>query len=263
LLVRAYGIRRSGELLSRINDAGGDVPTWDQLLEKSGEVVMSEVLSSEHPGIAALVMSSLPPKKAAGLLSKLSEDFQTEALKAMCSGRKIPAELAEKVRRGLADKLSRMKSAGGGVNKEEAKATASLFSQMSSEAARKSLEAVRARDPELASAIESSLLTFVDLLRLDDKDMQRALAKINQNDLKLALRKCDEAVANKIFKNMSDRVVAALKEDIKIMAPQKMAAIQDAQRKIVDIILKMRDAGEIVLKAADGAVSSGGDEEMV
>lgn len=58
--------------------------------------------------------------------------------------------------------------------------------------------------------------------RWKDKDLQRLLGKINQSDLKVALRKCNEAITEKVFKNMSERVGTALKEEIQISPPQKL-----------------------------------------
>jgi flagellar motor switch protein FliG len=118
------------------------------------------------------------------------------------------------------------------------------FSQLATEVSKGILEAISKQDPELGKRVAEALFTFDDLVRVEDKDLQRLLGKINQSDLKVALRKCPEAITEKVFKNMSERVGTALKEEIQISPPQKLMAVQEAQRRIASTIRDMVRGGK-------------------
>jgi flagellar motor switch protein FliG len=111
-------------------------------------------------------------------------------------------------------------------------ASAEILSQLASDVSKGILEALTKEDPELGQKVAEALFTFDDLVRVEDKDLQRLLAKLNQSDLKIALRRCPEAITEKVFKNMSERVGTALKEEIQTSPPQKLLAVQEAQRRI-------------------------------
>ena len=72
----------------------------------------------------------------------------------------------------------------------------------------------------------------------------------------LALKNTTEEVQNVIFKNLSKRLAAMIKEDMEFMGPVRMKDVEEAQQKIVSVIRKLEDAGEIV-------ISRGGGDEIV
>ncbi len=60
----------------------------------------------------------------------------------------------------------------------------------------------------------------------------------------------------KIFRNLSSRAVDTLKESIDYLGPVRMRDVEDAQQRIVGVIRRLEDQGEIV-------VGRGGGEEVV
>jgi len=77
--------------------------------------------------------------------------------------------------------------------------------------------------------------------------LQRLLSRLNQSDLKLALRKCTDPVSDKIYKNMSERVSAALKDDIKNSPPQSLDSVLEAQRRVAAFVRDLIQKGDVVL----------------
>ncbi|MGQ2870432.1 FliG C-terminal domain-containing protein, partial [Leptospira santarosai] len=78
----------------------------------------------------------------------------------------------------------------------------------------------------------------------------------DNSDLAKALKSVDTEVQEKIFKNMSKRAANLLREDMDFMGPIRIKDVEDAQQKIVNIIRKLEDAGEIVVARA-------GEDELV
>ncbi len=118
------------------------------------------------------------------------------------------------------------------------------------------METLEIEEPELADEIRKKMFVFEDILLLDDRAIQRVLRDVENNDLALALKSANEQVQNTIFNNLSKRLAAMIKEDMEYMGPVRMKDVEEAQQKIVNVIRKLEDAGEIV-------ISRGGGDEIV
>lgn len=102
-------------------------------------------------------------------------------------------------------------------------------------------------DPLLTLNIESYSISFEDILELDDRATQKMLREVEQMDMAKALKGEDSELQDKIFRNMSRRAAAMLKEDIEFMGPVRLEDIAASQKKVCDIIRRLVDGGEIVL----------------
>ena len=118
------------------------------------------------------------------------------------------------------------------------------------------MESLEIEEPELADEIRKKMFVFEDILSLDDKSIQRVLREVDNNELAVALKGANEEVQNVIFNNLSKRLVTMIKEDMEYMGPVRMKDVEEAQQKIVNIIRKLEDAGEII-------ISRGGGDEIV
>ena len=119
------------------------------------------------------------------------------------------------------------------------------------------LETLEIEDPELADEIRRKMFVFEDILSLDDRAIQRVLRDVDNNDLAVALKNANEEVQNVIFNNLSKRLAAMIKEDMDFMGPVRLKDVEEAQQKIVNIVRKLEDTGEIVI------ARGGGDEIIV
>ena len=118
------------------------------------------------------------------------------------------------------------------------------------------MESLEIEQPELADEIRKKMFVFEDILLLDDRAIQRVLRDVDNNDLGIALKGANEEVQNVIFKNLSKRLSAMIKEDMEFMGPVRMKDVEEAQQKIVGIIRKLEDSAEIV-------ISRGGGDEII
>ena len=118
------------------------------------------------------------------------------------------------------------------------------------------MESLEIEEPELADEIRKKMFVFEDILLLDDRAIQRVLRDVDNADLGVALKAANEEVQNVIFKNLSKRLAAMIKEDMEFMGPVRMKDVEEAQQKVVSVIRKLEDSGEIV-------ISRGGGDEIV
>ena len=118
------------------------------------------------------------------------------------------------------------------------------------------MESLEIEEPELAEEIRKKMFVFEDILLLDDRAIQRVLRDVDNSDLGVALKGANDEVQAAIFKNLSSRLAAMIKEDMEFMGPVRMKDVEEAQQKIVGIIRKLEDSAEIV-------ISRGGGDELV
>jgi len=66
-----------------------------------------------------------------------------------------------------------------------------------------------------------------------------------------------EEVKNKILGNMSERATNMILEEMEYMGPVKLSEVEEAQQKVVDIINRLKEDGQIVVIGGSNA------EEMI
>jgi flagellar motor switch protein FliG len=111
-------------------------------------------------------------------------------------------------------------------------------------------------NPDLAEEIRRRMFVFEDILTLDNRSVQRTLREVDNQDLTMALKGASEEVKKRIFENMSKRQAEIVNEDMEYMGPVRLRDVEEAQQKIVNIIRKLEDAGEII-------ISRGGGDEII
>jgi flagellar motor switch protein FliG len=109
------------------------------------------------------------------------------------------------------------------------------------------MDAIRGRDPELASAIKGFMFVFDDLVHLTDRDIQRILTEVEQKDLALALKATSEELKAKIMRNMSERAAGMIQEEIELMGPVKVRDVEEAQQRIIETVHTLEEQEEISL----------------
>lgn len=102
-------------------------------------------------------------------------------------------------------------------------------------------------NPILQMNIENFSISFNELGRLDDRAIQKVLREVDMDVLALALKKADEKVKQKIYRNMSARAADLLKENMEFMGPVNQINIEEAQCKIIKAAMKLEREGEIVI----------------
>ena len=135
-----------------------------------------------------------------------------------------------------------------------AAAVASVLNLVSGTLEKELLEGVSERDTMLCEQIKNLMFVFEDLVTLDDKSLQRLLREVEAKQLALALKAASDELKGKILGAMSQRAVAALKEEMEFMGPVKMRDVEAAQSQIVSQVRKLEETGEIVLSAGSDDV---------
>ncbi len=253
LLEQAFGPEKATEILEKLNRALQMLP-FDSI-KGVHPSQLSTFLQDEHPQTIALVLAYLEPQTAAAVLSSLPPELRPEVAERLATMGSTPPDVIRRVENVLQSKLSSIASqeltAAGGV-----KSLVEVLQWVDRNTERAIFDYFNDTNPELAEEVRKLMFTFEDLLQLDDRAIQQVLKEVDMKELALALKGASDALKEKIFRNMSERAVNMLKEEIEFMGPVRVRNVEEAQQRIVSIVRRLEEAGEIVL-------SRGGEEEML
>ncbi len=224
-------------------------------LQKAEAESLLTFIQDEHPQTIALIMAHLPPDKASEILVGLSEEKRVEVVARISRMEQTSPEVIKEVERGLEHRLSGMMADLQRVGGVESVAEILNLTDRTTE--KGIMEALGEDDPELVEQIRRLMFVFEDILLVNDKGIQAVLKEVETSDLTLALRTATDELKQKIFSNMSDRAVQMIKEEMEYMGPVRLSDVEMAQQKIVDVVRRLEDAGEIII------AGRGGEKELI
>ncbi len=253
LLEKALGSEKAMDVISKLT-ASLQVKPFE-FIRKTDAQQLLNFIQDEHPQTIALILSYLPASQSALIISALTPDKQADVAKRIAVMDRTSPEVIKEVERVLESKLASLVNQDytiiGGVD-----SVVDILNAVDRGTEKHILESLEIEEPELADEIRKKMLVFEDILLLDDRAIQRVLRDVPTDDLALALKSTNEQVQNAIFNNMSKRLAVMIKEDMEFMGPVRMKDVEEAQQKVVNIIRKLEDSGEII-------ISRGGGDEIV
>ncbi len=213
-------------------------------------------IQDEHPQTIALILSHLTSSKASEVLADLPLNKQLEVVSRIANMENTNPEVIREVEQGLEMRLSGIVSQTfqkvGGVE-----SVAEMLNLADRATEKSILEAMEAQDPDLVEQIRRLMFVFEDILLVNDKGIQAVLKEIENEELALSLKTASEELREKIFKNMSERAAQLIREDMEFMGPVRVSDVETAQQKIVDVVRRLEDAGEVIISGR------GGEKEMI
>ena len=253
VLEKALGAQKAIEILERLT-ATLQITPFEFMRKMDAKQILS-FIQDEHPQTIALILSYLTPDQAAVILSSLPPELMTEISMRMAKIDRTSPDVVHKVENILERKLALLTTQES-TNAGGIKHFVEILNRVDRNTEKTVIEYLEGEDPELAEEVKRQMFLFEDIVILDDRSIQRVLREIDSKDLALALKGAGEEVKQKIFKNMSARASQMLKEDMEFMGPVRVRDVEQAQQRIVSVIRRLDETGEIV-------VSRGGEEELI
>src|SRR5882762_2595958 len=225
-------------------------------LRKAESENLLTFIQEEHPQTIALILAHLPAQKASEIMVGLPGQKQIEVVKRIANMEQTNPEVIKEVERGLEHRLSDIVSQtfekAGGVD-----TVAEILNLADRSTEKGIMEGLEAEDPDLVESIRRLMFVFEDILLVNDKGIQSVLKEVDNTELSLALKTASEDLKQKIFKNMSERAAQLIQEDMQFMGPVRVSDVEAAQQKIVDVVRRLEDSGDIII------AGRGGEKEMV
>ncbi len=253
LLEKALGSDKALDVIGKLT-ASLQVKPFE-FVRKTDALQLLSFIQDEHPQTIALILSYLSSQQASAIISALPPENQADVAKRIAVMDRTSPDVIKEVERVLESKLANLVNQDytviGGVDR-----VVDILNSTDRSTEKHIMEILEIEDPELADEIRKKMFVFEDILLLDDRSIQRVLRDVDNNELALALKSANEEVQNAIFNNLSKRLSEMIKEDMEFMGPVRMKDVEEAQQKIVNIIRKLEDSGELV-------ISRGGGDDIV
>jgi flagellar motor switch protein FliG len=242
LLEKSYGMDRAREIIEKIRVL--TTVRGFNILKKSDPQQLASFLSKEHPQTVALILSHLPPDQSADVLAEFKDDVRTEAIMRIATIGKVSPQLVSEIEH-VVDQIAEQTLSQNLAQAGGSQLVANILNKSNNAMAKSMLENIEEKRPDMALEIKRLMFLFEDIILIDDKGIQRILRDVDKKDLAMSLKVSDEKIRTKIFKNMSERAAAVVKEELEYMGPVKLKDVESAQMRIVDLVKELEQNEEI------------------
>lgn len=249
VLEKALGEQQAMEIINRLTSTLQVKPFDFARKADAGQIL--NFIQNEHPQTIALILSYLESVQAGQILSELPQEVQADIAKRIALMDSTSPEIINEVENILERKLSATVTQDytktGGIE-----TVVEVLNSVDRSTERTILDALEIQDPELAEEIKKRMFVFEDIVTLDNRSIQRVIRDVENEDLQLALKVANDEVKEVVFKNMSQRMVETFKDEMEYMGPVRLRDVEEAQSRIVAVIRRLEDAGEIVIARGGG-----------
>jgi flagellar motor switch protein FliG len=249
ILEKALGENQALEIINRLTSTLQVRPFDFAKRADAGQIL--NFIQNEHPQTIALILSYLESVQAGQILSELPQEMQADIARRIALMDSTSPEIINEVENILEQKLSANATQdytkAGGVE-----AVVEVLNSVDRSTERTILDALEIQDPELAEEIKKRMFVFEDVVTLDNRSIQRVIRDIETEDLQLALKVANDEVKEVVFKNMSQRMVDTFKDEMEFMGPVRLRDVEEAQSRIVAVIRRLEESGEIIIARGGG-----------
>jgi flagellar motor switch protein FliG len=253
ILEKALGSQKAFDIVNKLT-ASLQVRPFD-FVRKADAGQLLNFIQNEHAQTISLILSYLNPLQAGQILSALPQAKQAEVAQRIATMDRTSPEIIKEIESVLERKLSAMVTqdytTAGGIQ-----SIVDILNAVDRGTEKFIMETLEIQDVELVEEIKKRMFVFEDIVNLDSTSIQRFIREVENNELAVALKGATEEVKELIFSNMSKRMAEMIKEDMDFMGPVRLRDVEEAQQKIVNIIRKLEEAGEII-------ISRGGGDEII
>lgn len=250
ILRTSLGDERARSMLEKLSAAAMNTPFL--FLHQVDPRQVLTFLNGEHPATVALVLAHLLPEQASAVLAALPPEVSANVAHRIATMESATPDVVRRVeevlqrRTGTVLQATETTSSVGGIAP-----LVQIISRADRTTEKQLLDALAEIDPEIAEQVRAQMFVFEDITSLDDRAVQLVLRGVESADLATALKGVREDVRDVVLRNMSERARDNLLEEIDLMGPVRLSAVEESQTKILTVIRALEETGQIVLRRSD------------
>lgn len=253
VLEKAFGQQQAKSLMDRVSKA---LKTKSfGFIRKVDYKSLMTVVQNEHPQTLALILSYATPEQASRIIVNLPRETQIDVVERVANmDRAYPAAIKiveDVVKRKIGSSESEETMEVGGLNY-----IADVMNHVDRSTERDIFDELNIKNPQLAEDVRKLMFVFEDIAYLDPLSIQRFIRDVDSKDLAVALKVANKEVTSAIFSNMSNRMRESIQTDMEYLRNIRMSDVEEAQQRIVGIIRRLEEDGEIV-------ISKDGKDEII
>ena len=232
VLEKAFGETTARNLLEKVSKTLQSKPF--NFFTKGDPKSLLALLQHERPQVIALIMAYMDPQQAAQILEQLPNEKRIPVLEGMANMSRVSPEAIAIVEEEMKRKFATIITSEDNMNLDE----------------------MDKDNPELSKSIRDKMFMFENIIDMDPRSVQRFIRDCDSKDIVYALKTASEDMKNVFFANMSKRMAETVKSDLEITTNVRLKEVEEAQQRIVNLIRKLEDAGEVI-------INKGGDDDNI
>lgn len=244
VLKKAFPANKADDVMTRLRVLLQPAPF--AAMRKTDPRQLCDFIRREHPQTVALILANLEPSVASVVLSNLPAEMRTQIVLRLArmdtTSPEVVKSIGQVLEKRMASLLNQEVALVGGV-----KTVADILNRIDRSAEKQIFESLEQTNSQLAEDIRRLMFTFDDIVRLEDRSVQRVLMEVEQEDLAKALKAAGEPVRERIYQNLSERARTMLKQEIDYLGPVRLKDVEDAQMRIVQTIRALESEGEVFI----------------
>ena len=246
LLFQVFDENEAEDMYAQLESSIAESPF--HFMRKMDSSQILSFIKDEHPQIISVILAYLPPDLASIVLCSLQDEVQGSVAERIGMMGRVNPDSVRLVESVLQRKMSNVlvtteTSYVGGIDP-----LISIIQRTDRQTEKILLEAIEERDPKLAETIRANLFLFEDIAKIDDRSLQVVLREVSPQDLAMSLKGVSEEVHDKVLRNLSRRAAEMLEEELEIMGRVRRSSVEEAQGKIVAVIRRLDERGDIVIE---------------
>lgn len=250
LLVKSFGTESAKRLTDKVLNSLEKTASFDAL-QKIDPQQLAKLFQSEHPQTVAVVLAHLDAATASTVLQQLPENQRGTIILRLAGLQNVSQDVVKRIAHVLNQKLSAIK----GMNRSNVggiRAVADICNRLDRESMRVLMEQIDGKNPDLSVEIRNLMVTFEDILLIDDLGIREIMQRVDKKVLALALKGTIVELQERFYSNMSSRAVEMMKEEMEFMGQVKMKDVTGAQREIIEVLRELDEQGIISLGGGEG-----------
>ena len=251
MLTKAYGKERAEQMLQKSMVEPAPKPFTYLAGEDTEKIQL--LLKDENVGVKSLVLSHLPPQKAAAVINSMKEEEKKEVVLRLAKMEPVSPEILKRVDKAMLEK-SRTIITERTENIDGRNALAQILKKMDSGSEADIIKTLSADDPDLGQDLKKRLFTLEDVIAADDRFIQETLREFSDEDIAYLIAAKSDEFREKILDNISNSRRNEVTEQEEILKPMRRSTCEDITSEFVGILRRAYEEGKLVIKGRNDEI---------
>lgn len=207
---------------------------------------VATAIADDHPKTIALVAKSLTTGRAAKVLEFLSEEKRAEAIVYLSQNVAVAPAVLKPMLQTVVRKAASIRSRTEEV--DQTQVLAELMRSFPKQLRAGLMEKLAEVNEEVCQQVKSKLYVFEDVMRLDDRDIQKILGEVETDNLIVGLQKADQTIVDKLLSNLSKRARETILEEMQYKTNATQEEIDQARASLIEVLARLDESGDITLQ---------------
>lgn len=253
VLEKAFGVQQGTALLERVTKTLRTKAF--EFVRKTDYKNLMNMIVNEHPQTIALILSYARADQASAIIAELPKEIRVDVVERIAKMDRTSPGTIHQVESILEKKFESLLTIDlleiGGINY-----IAEIMNKIDRGTEKYIFDELGRKDPKLTEEIRKRMFIFEDIITLDPLSIQKFLREVDTKDMAIALKGANKEVLTVIFENMSQRMGETIKSEMEYLHNVRVRDVDEAQQKIVAIIRRLEEEGEIV-------ITKGGKDDLI